>query len=625
MIWLRQNGRWLCLILILLLATWLRFHMLGAQSFWNDEGNSARLSERSLQLIIEGTASDIHPPLYYLLLRGWRELLGESEFGLRALSAFSGVLILPAGYALGRRLLRSESAGLATAVFLAINPALVYYSQEARMYALLGLWAVLSTVLLLRWQKRPYFIIGLLYVTISALGLYTHYFYPAVLLTHNLFMLVKLWPALRRLDWHNGRLRGWVGMMLATLAVYAPWLPIFLVQFSDDPVNRPALWTFLRGVSHWLFFGETMPPGAVEWPWIVVALLVVGGLLTAVRRLWLPMVGIGVALGLMIVPGTMDDPYFKFLTIILPLVGVLLVGMIAQPGRWRWVGWGLLLLLLPANGRSLNNLYYDPAYARADYRGMAQRIVEEAHPNAGIILNAPNQWEAFTYYYRDDTAVYPLPRGRTQPTEDQIDAALAPIAQTHDRIYAIFWGEAQRDPERLVERWLDANAFKATDEWVGDVRFVTYAVPEAPATEMETSLGILFGEAITLQGYTLNQVESWQPGEIVQLTLFWQTAVPLETRYKIFLHIVDEAGRIVAQRDSEPGGGLAITTEWELGAVVVDNHGILLPPTLENGRYALRMGLYDAFNPNDRLLIQLDGTIQDSLLITTWELDGATP
>ena len=73
------------LLLILLLATGLRFHRLAAQSFWNDEGNSARLSERSPRLIVEGTAGDIHPPLYYLLLRGWRALAGDSEFGLRAL------------------------------------------------------------------------------------------------------------------------------------------------------------------------------------------------------------------------------------------------------------------------------------------------------------------------------------------------------------------------------------------------------------------------------------------------------------------------------------------------------------------------------------------------------------
>ena len=89
-------------VFVLLLATLLRFHLLEAQSFWNDEGNSARLSERPVAAIIEGTASDIHPPLYYLALRGWRELVGETEFGLRSLSAFAGVLVVAVVIALGR-------------------------------------------------------------------------------------------------------------------------------------------------------------------------------------------------------------------------------------------------------------------------------------------------------------------------------------------------------------------------------------------------------------------------------------------------------------------------------------------------------------------------------------------
>jgi uncharacterized membrane protein len=144
-------------ILILWLATGLRFLGLDAQSFWNDEGNSARLSERSLSLIIEGTASDIHPPLYYISLRGWRELLGESEFGLRSFSAFAGILTVAATLALGRLFFtqRDRKAGLRfilIAAFLAaINPTLIYYSQETRMYAILALLAAVSMIFLWRW------------------------------------------------------------------------------------------------------------------------------------------------------------------------------------------------------------------------------------------------------------------------------------------------------------------------------------------------------------------------------------------------------------------------------------------------------------------------------------------
>ena len=57
------------LLLLLLLATGLRFYRLDAQSFWNDEGNAARAAERTIPLILAAAGGDIHPPGYYLLVR----------------------------------------------------------------------------------------------------------------------------------------------------------------------------------------------------------------------------------------------------------------------------------------------------------------------------------------------------------------------------------------------------------------------------------------------------------------------------------------------------------------------------------------------------------------------------
>ena len=202
---LKRNTLALLLLVssVIILAAFLRFHLLDAQSFWNDEGNTARLSERSLALIIEGTASDIHPPLYYVLLRGWRELVGESEFALRSFSAFAGILTIPVVIALGRMLagkrpyLVALIAGLATA----LNPALVYYSQEARMYALLGFLGTLSTLLLVKWLRISFqfsvtsfqaVVWAGAYILSATAGLYTQYFFPTVLVAHNVIILIIL-------------------------------------------------------------------------------------------------------------------------------------------------------------------------------------------------------------------------------------------------------------------------------------------------------------------------------------------------------------------------------------------------------------------------------------------------
>ena len=69
--------------LLILLAFGARVHRLDAQSLWNDEGNSLRLAQRSAADLIESAGHDIHPPGYYLTLKAWIAVAGESEFSLR--------------------------------------------------------------------------------------------------------------------------------------------------------------------------------------------------------------------------------------------------------------------------------------------------------------------------------------------------------------------------------------------------------------------------------------------------------------------------------------------------------------------------------------------------------------
>jgi len=75
-----------------LVAFALRTYLLGATNLWWDEAYSVWLARRPLTELLRTTAFDVHPPLYYVLLRGWMELAGDSEFSLRYLSVAGGVL-----------------------------------------------------------------------------------------------------------------------------------------------------------------------------------------------------------------------------------------------------------------------------------------------------------------------------------------------------------------------------------------------------------------------------------------------------------------------------------------------------------------------------------------------------
>ena len=131
-------GRAIAVLIVALIGLALRVYRLDAQSFWYDEGNSVRIAERSIQLIIEGAAGDIHPPLYYLVLHYWRAVVGDSEVALRLLSVACGTGLIVFTYLVGTALFRPRT-GLIAAVFVAFSPFAVYYSQEARMYVMLAL------------------------------------------------------------------------------------------------------------------------------------------------------------------------------------------------------------------------------------------------------------------------------------------------------------------------------------------------------------------------------------------------------------------------------------------------------------------------------------------------------
>jgi hypothetical protein len=266
----------------------------------------------------------------------------------------------------------------------------------------------------------------------------------------------------------------------------------------------------------------------------------------------------------------------------------------------------LLLAGLSPTWAGLRGLYFDPQYARDDYRAMAARILAEAGPEAAVVLDAPNQWEVFTYYYHDGPNIAPLPNDTTQET-------LARLVDEHSRIYALFWGEAQQDPDRSVERALEENAFTLSADWYGGVRFVTYAAPGegdegAPPGEAR------FGEAIRLEALSLSDT-SLAPGEALGVSLRWAADSPIDERYKVFVHLYAPDGvTIIAQHDAEPGGGLAPTDGWTPDQPVRDNHGLLLPPEAAPGMYHIAVGLYDV--EGNRLPVTLDGTpIGDRLIL----------
>jgi mannosyltransferase len=620
---------WAALAAILALAAFLRLYLLGAQSLWADEMSSLVTALKPVPRLLHDISNEIHPPLYHLTLKAWIQVFGTTEAGIRSLSALCGVILVGLTYLIGSRLF-DWRVGLLAAALSAIAPFQVYYSQEARMYMPLAMVGAAAVYGLVRFVEREdmgpkpgkavsgsdrWPIWAGLYVIANGLGLWLHYSYPIVLAMEN--AVYALWLLL---SWRRGghwlRLLCWVGMQVLVVLIYAPWLPLGYRQVSTWPaISESHGLDFILVEAFRLFaVGESVNAQAVRPTVLGFALIVLVGLLpfnltvpearsrtyrivAYVLMVCYVLFPIFMMYGLSLLRPAYRPKFF--------LVGsaafsiALARGILGPwPKRANWCRrlsaiWSVACLayLLSGIGPSLRDYYFNPRFARDDYRGMAGYIAAVEKPGDAVLLNAAGQEDVFKYYYRGQLPVYPLPRHRPLNVERTI-AELEQIAAEHKRLYALFWATNESDPERVIEGWLDTHAYKALDSWRGNVRLVIYSLPQTLAlSEVRHPLEVTFGEQIALLGYTL-QNDEVQVGDVLQITLFWQALRPITERYSVFVHLLDAENHIIGQRDSEPGGGARLTPTWKPGETIADNYGILVRPGTPSGAYTLELGLY---------------------------------
>ncbi|MEZ4516998.1 MAG: hypothetical protein R3C44_09240 [Chloroflexota bacterium] len=295
------------------------------------------------------------------------------------------------------------------------------------MYAPLALLAVLSTWVFWQWatdnrsrEDAAELAWPVSYTFLLLAGLYTHYFFPIIILAHGILVALylfapQLFPNTIGPQADHRWLRitlGWGSTAAIAVLGYVVWVPVFLRQIGGRAGTSPDLMGFLAESGKWLGVGDTLPLPTATLPLIAGAILILLGILVSARkRAVLPLVMTAVPFGGSFLVGATDPAFFKFLLTIIPFLCILAALSWQLKGWLRVIPMVLTVVVIAGSSLSLHAMYTDPAYARADYRGMAARIATEAHPNAAIILDAPNQWEVFTYYHRDGAPVFPLPEG----------------------------------------------------------------------------------------------------------------------------------------------------------------------------------------------------------------------
>ena len=455
---IRVSQSRLTLVIILWAAWGWRLAGLTSQSLWRDEVDSLRFATRGMdQVLAAFTRPGENGPLYYLLLRPWLAVAGHSEFALRFPSAWLGVLAIPLVFLWGRWLLgrrRGVWGGVVAALLLAVNPYHVWYSQEARMYALV----VVMILFILWWFKeamekggwRPW---AWWYLFLS-LSFYIHVLAVLVLAVQALWLVMM--PAWRR-RWRAALgalallivpylpLVGWQWALLTdfnfrTGHAFVPWRQMLTTLFSVQlqgilPASgwMLAIPIFLLGSA--LFLPPVRPRGLKLLPtwWLIPPLLLYG--ITLITPLF-------------------TDRYLIWTLPALILLLTLGAARLAQEQRWLAVGVVLVLL-----GFQLHQGWRQMTTPiKPDLRAAAAYVAPRRGANDLTIFLMPYIRYTYRYY---DPGEYPwaeAPYANREPDASLVPQRLQAMTQGYAGVWLVESEAAFYDREGLIHAWFDQHA-----------------------------------------------------------------------------------------------------------------------------------------------------------------------
>jgi hypothetical protein len=388
----RARSPLVAVVALTALGAALRFPTLDRQSFWLDELVTVSLLDRGLgDVLHEIPRTEATPFVYYVAAWVWGSVFGLGEIGIRSLSALAGTATIPVAYGAGAALV-SRRTGLVAAALVAVNPFLVWYSQEARSYALL---ALLGAATVLAFGRALTGSRGWLaaWAVVSALAIATHYFAVFLVGAEAVWLLVRLRASRPAL----------VAMLLPT-AVLLAHVPLVLAQRGNgEAVAGSALASRIAGIPKNLVVGYSFPAEALGSA--LAALLLLVGLVLVVRaapreRLGAVVAG-SLALAAIATPLVLALAGVDFLiarnTIAAVVPAAVCVGAGFATGRLGLAAATALCLLSAAIALAPA---LDTTYGRTDWRGAAEAL-EAANGTRAIVVTPYMSRSLWRPYLRD--------------------------------------------------------------------------------------------------------------------------------------------------------------------------------------------------------------------------------
>lgn len=210
------------------------------QSYWRDEAFSVILAQKPILELLQITAKDFSPPLYYILLKFWMMLLGDGEVATRSLSLLALIILIATLVMYFRKIEKFSILEVAIVGFTVLqSPILTYYAFETRMYSWAALYATVSWLAIFKNKRHAY-------IVLTILGLYTHYFHVLVVLTQIAYLLLREFssnnkrPEALRALWSK-----WISVYVKICIAFAPWIIMVIFNHNQTPssfwIKKPSL------------------------------------------------------------------------------------------------------------------------------------------------------------------------------------------------------------------------------------------------------------------------------------------------------------------------------------------------------------------------------------------------
>ncbi|MBL7184262.1 MAG: glycosyltransferase family 39 protein [Anaerolineae bacterium] len=617
--------------LLVLIAFALRMYRIDYQSIWRDEGVSLHLAASSIPAILTNRASDVHPPLYFILLHFWTGLAGFSELSARFFSLIFGVLLIPALYSVIRNVFGTRTA-LATTAIAAFSPLYVVYSQEARTYAmlpLLYLFIIYRLYQLARGEElawRHWIELAV----VEVLCLHLHYFSIFAVAYMNLFLAALWLMAIRnqvfgictqsahncgcslhvgnhRVEKKPGFSRYWLSSQVLAALACLPWAWMVIRSWTAAGSPQPVLagptlrMAFLKQASfvwHFSIGGKHLWGHYLFAPLsFLLALAFIVALPLSIRvdhrrrQTLTTCCHLIAPLSMVFIlwwwkPLLSPNYIIMFTVPFFILVGRAIVVSIEARGPTKLAGLSLALTLAATFALGLRIAFFDPTYFKDNVRGLVEYLEPLASADDVIIVHPIDY--SVEYYYNGDA-----PIAMIDPDDAQLVASLEEALRGKRMAFLAWPFGTPLDSPGLLPLLLETSGRSAGGELFKGYSLRIYEPERAVSIPKIEPAAADFGDVRLTGAFYQDEVEA---DDAICLALRWQLARATRRAYKVVVILWDEAGRRLSGADmllTNRTWGLS-TERWTTGQEEINYYIVPVPLGTPPLPYRITVGVYDA-------------------------------